>query len=232
MRVIFNHITIGIMYRDFWRLVPAFIGTYISLFYQLINLYGLLPAIGIVFLFLSSIITIFSYTLHIISFFLIPIRLAIFIILLLVVISFLTWLLINININRQHNFKIFKLNYASYTAFLILNNFLCRGKAELPTFPHTIFLDVHFKPSLAGNIKNYDKDNLISLIKSDYEKLGAFSDNLVLYGITPGNLTSYLKELDLDNNFQVYPTIIPPKHAKVFGLTKDFFFHILFLKKP
>lgn len=230
MRVIFNHITIGLIYKSFWRLVPAFTGSYISLFYQFINLYGLLPALLGLFLFMGLIVSLGTLFLTIISLFIIPPKFSILVMLLLIIISFLSWLLSNFKLNRQLKLKLFKLNYSSYTAFLLINSLFCRSNFSLPVLTNSIFLDVHFKPSLAGKLKQYSHKELSDLIRGDYDKLKLLNNNSVLFGITPGNLSDYLAKLEGVNSW-ISPTIIPPKSAKIFGLIRDFFLHVVIIKK-
>lgn len=229
MRVVFNHLTVGLIYKDFGRLFPAFIGLVISVLYQLINLYGFLPALIIVFIGLGMLSTLFSYTLHIFSLFLIPLPVCIIITLALLIIAFAAWILINYNLNRKANLQIFKLNYSSRLAFNGLAFLLCNRNIALNLAPRANFWDIHFKPRLAGKIKDYSFETLAKLISDDFTKIQQIlGGNTVLYGCTPGTVAKYLEKLPLeDYSYQVIKTLIPPEHAKVFGLTRDFYFHVI-----
>ena len=229
MRVVFNHLTIGLIYKDFGRLFPAFIGTVISVLYQLINLYGFLPALIIVFIGLGMLSTLFAYTLHIFSLFLIALPACLMITCILLIIAFAAWVLVNYKINRKANMQIFKLNYSSRLSFSGLGILLCNRMLPLNLAPRTSFWDIHFKPSLAGKIKNYSSETLAKLINDDFTKIQqTLGGNTVLYGCTPGTVAKYLEKLPLENySFQVIRTLIPPEHAKVFGLTRDFYFHVI-----
>lgn len=229
MRVIFNHLTIGLIYKDFGRLFPAFIGGVISVLYQLINLYGFLPALFIIFMGIGTLSALFSYTLHLLSLFLIPLPVCLIITFTLLMAAFTVWILINYKINRKAQMQIFKLNYSSRLAFRCLTILLCNQTISFNLAPQATFWDIHFKPSLAGKIKNYDSQTLAKLINDDFTKMQqVLGGNLVLYGCTPGTVDKYLENLPLENySFQVIKTLIPPEHAKVFGLTRDFYFHII-----
>jgi hypothetical protein len=49
MKLIGRHLTRGLIYLDFFRLIPALVGTITPFFWQLVNLYGTLPAVLIIF---------------------------------------------------------------------------------------------------------------------------------------------------------------------------------------
>ncbi len=232
MRIVFNHLTIGLIYRDGARLIPAFAGTIISFFYQLINLYGSLPAGFLVVIFLAMVSTIFSYTLHLFSLFFIPLPICAIITLTILAASFIAWLFINIRINRTAKLKIFKLNYSSRLAFNGLAVLLCNQALTINISPETRFWDVHFKPGLAGNLKPYDPEILNKLIQEDFIQIQqVLGHDAALFGCTPGSIAKYLGHLPLDNyTFQVLKTLIPLEHAKIFGLVRDFYFHVINLQ--
>jgi hypothetical protein len=45
MKLIWQHLTSGLVYARSFRLIPALVGTVIPFFWQLVNLYGTLPAV-------------------------------------------------------------------------------------------------------------------------------------------------------------------------------------------
>lgn len=230
MRVLFNHLTIGLIYRDFWRLGAAFIGSLISLLYQLINLYGFLPAVLAIGIILGVIILLITCSLHLFSFLLIPLASCVLISLLLIAIGFFTWLFINISINRKAKLKLFKLNFSSRMVFMLLAVLLCNRVIPINISPKTRFWDVHFKPSLAGKIGHYDFTTLNKLIEEDLLNIKqVLGDNAVLFGCTPGTLAKHFNNLPVKYDYQVVKTIIPPEHARVFGLTRDFYLHVITL---
>ncbi len=233
MRVIFNHLTIGILYRDFWRIWPALIGTFVPFFYQLINLYGLMPALFLGLIFLGTVMAVFSYAFHLLSFFILPLLVCSIIVFSIIFLSFLTWLIINIVINRRANLKLFKLNYSSRPACILLSLFLCGEIISGPISPGVSFWDIHFRPTLAGKLQQYSLDEFNKILQDDYKKLQkVFNQDAVLFGITPGTLATPLESLGLNAyNLLIVKTIIKAKHAKIFGLTRDFFFHRIILKK-
>lgn len=233
MRVIFNHLTIGLIYRDFWRLGPAFIGTLVSLLYQLINLYGFLPALFLISTGTAMIITVLTYTLYLLSLFYIPVPICAAAAGLVLAASFLAWLFINININRQADLRILVLNYSSRTAFIGLSILLCNQVLPLTLGARARFWDVHFKPELAGKIQEHDAAVLKELLQEDLFRLQKIlKDHTVLYGCTPGSLFKYLPPLSPNSfQYQIIKTIIPPENARVFTLIRDFYFHVLTLDK-
>lgn len=230
MRVLFNHLTIGLIYRDFWRLGAAFIGTLVSVLYQLINLYGFLPAVLAIGIIIGLVIFLITFSLHLISFLLISLPSCVLISSLIIAIAFFTWLFINIHINRKAKLRIFKLNYSSRIVFMLLTFLLCNRVIPINISPKTRFWDVHFKPSLAGKLGHYDFNNLNKLIEEDLLKMKqVLGDDAVLFGCTPGTLARHFDNLETKYNYQVVKTIIPPEHARVFGLIRDFYFHVITL---
>ena len=233
MRVVLNHLTIGLLYRDFWQLGPAFIGTLVSLLYQLINLYGFLPALFLISTGTAVIITILTYTLYLLSLFYIPVPICAAVFGLVLAASFLGWVFINTNINRQADLQILMLKYSSRTAFIGLSLLLCNQILPLTLGARARFWDVHFKPELAGKIQEYDAAVLKELLQEDLFRLQkVLPDHNVLYGCTPGSLVKYLPPLSPKGfQYQIIKTIIPPENARVFTLNRDFYFHVLTLDK-
>lgn len=228
MRVIFNHLTIGLIYRDFWRLGPALAGTLISLLYQLINLYGFLPAVLMTAAVSALMGAVMTFSILVLSFFLIPLRICVWISLIIMGIAILSWVLINLHANRKARLRIFKLNYSSRMAFMLLAVLLCNKVIPINISSKTRFWDVHFKPSLAGKIGRYDFATLNKLMAEDFVKIKqVLGEDAVLFGCTPGSLVKHFNNLPEKYEYQVVKTLIPPHHAKVFGLYRDFYFHVL-----
>ena len=48
MKLIIRHLTRGLLYKNSFRMIPSLVGTIIPFFWQLVNLYGVLPAILII----------------------------------------------------------------------------------------------------------------------------------------------------------------------------------------
>lgn len=229
--VVFNHLTIGLLYRDFGRLLPAMVGSLVTFFYQWINLYGLLGAGVLVVIFLGVVGMVFTYFLCWLSLGYIPLKIGAFIVFVIMGLALLAWLYINFRVNHKAKLKVFKLNYSSRLAFTGLSWCLCNQLLLLELRPRTPFYDLHFKPSLAGQLKKYDPDELSSNIREDLLKIHAvLGGGVVLFGCSPGTFARHFVNLPLDNyDYQVIKTIIPPEHAKVFGLVRDFYFHVISL---
>lgn len=230
MRVVFNHLTIGLIYRDFWQLGPALVGTLVSLLYQLINLYGFLPAVLFIITFTALMGAILAMGLYLLSFLFIPLQVCIVISFIIMALCFFSWLLINLHINRKAKLRIFKINYSSRVAYIFLAVLLCNQLIPVKLTPGARFWDVHFKPGLAGNLSKYDFNILKQLLGEDLLKIRqVLGDNTVLFGCTPGSLARYFDNLQPQYEYKIVKTVIPPEHAQVFGLIRDFYFHVLVL---
>lgn len=208
-------------------------GTFITLFYQVVSLYGFLPMVFLAIMILGVVNVVFSYTLHLVSLFLIPLPICIIITNCIIVVSFLAWLIINIRINRQANLEIFKLNYSSRTAFIFLSILLCNRILPMSVLPSARFWDVHIKPHLAGKLQLFDRELLSRAIQDDFLKLESIlKENAVIFGCTPGSLSKEITALELDkSDYQIAKTIKPPEHALVFGLNRDSYLHMITLEK-
>lgn len=229
MHVIKNHLTIGLVYKDVWRLIPASVGTLVSLGYQLVNLYGFLPAIFIIVFMVGIIAALLSLSLYLLSFFHLNFQLCALITAVIMATFLLIWLLVNLYINRRIKLRISKLSYSSRAALNILSLLLCNKIIPIKSAPRTQFWELHFKPHLAGKIQNLDAEELNAAIQTDYGLLAAeLAPDSILFGCTPGCLEKHMQLAGIQNTqFQIEKTIIPPEHARVFGLKRSFFFHVL-----
>ena len=229
MRVIKNHLTIGLVYKDVWRLIPASVGTLVSLGYQLVNLYGFLPAIIIIVFMVGIIAALLSLSLYLLSFFHLNFQLCTLITAVIMATFLLIWLLVNLYINRRIKLRISKLSYSSRAALNILSLLLCNKIIPIKSAPRTQCWELHFKPHLAGKIQNLDAEALNAAIQADYGLLAAeLAPDSILFGCTPGCLEKHMQLAGIQNTqFQIEKTIIPPEHARVFGLKRSFFFHVL-----
>ncbi|NLB88015.1 MAG: hypothetical protein GX790_02120 [Syntrophomonadaceae bacterium] len=228
MRVVLNHLTIGLIYRGFWKMGPALVGTLVSLLYQLINLYGFLPAVLMILIASALIGAGMSVSIFILSLFFIPLHLCMIISLIIIAVAILSWLFINISVNSKAKLRIFKLNYSSRMVFLMLSVLLCNRLVPIKISARTSFWDVHFKPSLAGKIGSYDFATLNKLIGEDLRRMKqVLGEDTVLFGCTPGSLAEHFSSLPDKYDYQIVKTVIPPEHAQVFGLIRDFNLHIV-----
>jgi hypothetical protein len=229
VRVIKNHLTIGLIYKDVWRLIPASVGTLVSLGYQLVNLYGFLPAIIITVFMAGIIAALLSLNLYLLSFFHLNFQLCVLIAAVIMVMFLLVWLLVNLYMNRRIKLRISKLSYSSRAALNILSLLLCNKIIPIKSAPRTQFWELHFKPTIAGQVQSLEAEELNAAIQADYKQLAAkLAPDTVLFGCTPGCLEKRMQMAGIKSTqFQIEKTIIPPEHAHVFGLKRSFFLHVL-----
>ncbi|MGS0746128.1 hypothetical protein ACU70A_09340 [Syntrophomonas erecta subsp. sporosyntropha] len=228
MQVLKKHFSIGLIYKEVGRLFPALAGTLVSLFYQFINLYGLIPAALLMLFILGMITGLAALSLQLISLFNLSIVQSTWLACIGGVFSFLAWITINININRQAGLQIIKINYSSRTAFILLSLILSNQILPIRVEPGTQFWDLHFKPHLAGNLGTLRSDQLTAAIQADYLRLREILPaNTILFGCTPGSLEKRLRAAGVKpSDFTMVKTIIPPEHAKIFGPRRSFFLYV------
>jgi hypothetical protein len=228
MKLIGRHLTRGLIYLDCFRMIPALVGTIIPFFWQLVNLYGTLPAVLIIFgvfqlLIVSLAAVIYPCLLFQISFIKVY-GLAV----LLMAAAVFSWLFINISINRRAGFKLIKLQFSTRTALLLLGLFLGHRLVSLPVSPRITFWDLHLKPHLAGQLKSKSREEIIGAIQHDYQQAKSLMANDVFFGCSPGSFKGLLLEAGLkESQFIMMETIIPAEHARVFGLERPFYFYVL-----
>ena len=139
MRLISRHLTIGLIYARVWKLLLAVPGTIISLFWQLVNLYGTLPGV---------LLTLFSFqllagALAVIiwsgSFFTLSFQAAFLVGTGILILTFLAWSSASIYFNRRARFELVNLHYSTRTALILLGLLLCHRIPEIRVSPGPLF---------------------------------------------------------------------------------------------
>ncbi len=231
MQLIGRHLTRGLIYRDCFRMIPALVGTVIPFFWQLVNLYGVLPAVLIIFgvfqlLTISLAAVMYACLLFQVSFVKVYGLAA-----LLMVAAVFSWLFINLSVNRRAGFKLFKLQFSTRTALLLLGLMLSHRLVPLPVSPRATFWDLHLKPHLAGNLKSKSREEIIAAMQHDFKQAKNMMGNDVFFGCSPGSFKKLLLEAGLqESQFIMMETIIPTDHARIFSLERPFYFYVLFIR--
>jgi glucan phosphoethanolaminetransferase (alkaline phosphatase superfamily) len=139
MKLIGRHLTRGLIYLDFFRLIPALVGTITPFFWQLVNLYGTLPAVLIIFGAFQLIVVSLAAVIYPCLLFKVSFMKVYGLAVLLMAAAVLSWLFINVSINRRAGFKLFKLQFSTRTALLLLGLMLGNRLVSLPVSPRTLF---------------------------------------------------------------------------------------------
>ncbi len=228
MGLIWKHLSSGLFYPRSFRLIPGLVGTIIPFFWQLINLYGTLPAAVItVGIFQLSIVTIAAliYPLLCFKWGFIEIYCLAAAFMLLALIS---WQLSNIWVNRRVRFKMFKLQYSTRTAMILLGLLLGNSWPSLPMSPRTSFWDLHLKPKLAGQLRYWDREKLVQTISHDFRQAVKVLEDAIFFGCSPGSFKKLLHTAGIEESqYIIIETIIPHQHARVFGLKRTFYFYVI-----
>jgi hypothetical protein len=232
MKLIGRHLTRGLIYLDFFRLIPALVGTITPFFWQLVNLYGTLPAVLIIFGAFQLIVVSLAAVIYPCLLFKVSFMKVYGLAVLLMAAAVLSWLFINVSINRRAGFKLFKLQFSTRTALLLLGLMLGNRLVSLPVSPRTLFWDLHLKPHLAGQLKSKSREEIIAAIQHDYQQAKNLMPNYVFFGCSPGSFKELLLEAGLqESQFVMMETIIPSEHARVFGIERPFYFYVLYSGK-
>ncbi len=232
MKLIIRHLTRGLLYKNSFRMIPSLVGTIIPFFWQLVNLYGVLPAILIIsgvfqLLIVSLAALIYPCLLFKISFIYLYCLAA-----LLMAAAAISWLFINISINHRAGFKLIKLQFSSRTALLLLGLLLSNRLIPQPVSPSTVYWDLHLKPHLAGQLKSKSRGEIIAAIRYDIQRAQKMMPNAVFFGCSPGSFKRLLLDAGCpESQFLMIETIIPTKHSRVFGLERPFYFYVIYLSE-
>lgn len=233
MKLIVKHLTQGLIYARSFRLIPSLAGTVIPFFWQLINLYGTLPAVLIIIgvfqvLIISMAAIIYPFLSFQLSFIQVYYLAALF-----MAVAIIIWLFTNKSINHRGNFQLIELQFSTRTALLLLGLLLCHRLLPLPVSPGTTCWDLHLKPKLAGNLRTKSRQEIIAAVRHDYQQAQKSMPNAILFGCSPGSFKNILIAAGLEKSqFYILDTIIPIEHAKIFGLKQPFYFYVIFLSPP
>ncbi|QGT98783.1 hypothetical protein SYNTR_0190 [Candidatus Syntrophocurvum alkaliphilum] len=231
MKLIWKHLTSGLIYASSFKLIPMMVGTIIPFFWQLVNFYGTLPALLLIFGVFQILIVSIAAIIYPLLFLKLTFIEVYFIAVFFMVIAIVSWQIVNIFINRRASFKLIKLQLSSRTTFILLGLMLCNRLVSVPISSRTMFYDIHLKPKLAGQLKSKSKDQIITAISHDYQQLLNLTDDAVFFGCSPGSFKQLLIDAGLkESQFIIMETIIPKKHAQIFGLRRHFYFYVISTK--
>lgn len=231
MKLIWKHLTSGLVYARSFRLIPALVGTIIPFFWQLVNLYGTLPAVVLVIGVFQILIVGIAAILYPFLFFKLSILEVYCLAAVIMVVAVISWQVINISANRRAGFKLIKLQFSTRTALLLLGLLLGHHLVPLPISPRTIFWDLHLKPHLAGQLKSKNREEIIAAICYDYQQALNLMDDAIFFGCSPGSFKELLVAAGLKegSQFVITETIIPVEHSSIFGLRRPFYFYVIFV---
>ena len=121
MKLVLRHLTSGLIYARSLRILPSLIGTIIPFFWQMVNLYGTLPAVLIT----LAILQIITVSLTAIIYPFLYLRLSFLTVyclaVLITAIAFISWVFINVYRNHRAKFKLIKLQFSTRTALILLS---------------------------------------------------------------------------------------------------------------
>lgn len=229
MRLIISHLTRGLIYRSFLRLLPAFPGTVFSLFWQLVNLYGTLPALILTVLLFHSAAVLVALLIMTASLFAVDFQAAFTAGAAVIVFLILVWATATLYINCRLRLKQYHLYCSTRTALTLLGLLLCNRLPELKLSPGMTFWEMHIKPLWAGKLEAMEPGSIARNIAADYcrakELLGP---GAVIFGCSPGSFVRHMQEAGLDAaRYTVWETVIPPHRSRVFGRERPFYFYIV-----
>ncbi len=230
MKLILRHLTSGLIYACSFRLIPALVGTIVPFFWQLVNLYGTLPAVVLIIGVFQILITglaaiIYPFLFFKLTFIEVYCLAAVF-----MVVAIISWQVINIYANRRAGFKLVKLQFSTRTALLLLGLLLSHRLIPLPVTPKTMFWDLHIKPHLAGQLKSKDREEIIAAIRYDYQQALNLMGDAIFFGCSPGSFKELLIAAGLkESQFVIMETIIPVEPSSIFGLKQPFYLYLIFI---
>lgn len=229
MRLVIRHLTRGLIYRNFLRLLPAFPGTVFSLFWQLVNLYGTLPALILTVVLFQSAAILVALLIMTVSLFTIDFRMAFIAGAAVIAFLILIWATATLYINCRLRLKQYHLHYSTRTALILLGVLLCHRLPELMLSPGMTFWEMHIKPARAGKLAAMEPDAIALNIAADYRRaLELLGPGAVIFGCSPGSFVWHMQEAGLDaTRYTVWETVIPPRHSRVFGRERPFYFYII-----
>ncbi len=228
MKLILRHLTSGLIYARSFRLIPALVGTIIPFFWQLVNLYGTLPAVVLIIGAFQLLIVGLAAIIYPFLFFKLSIIEVYCLAAVFMVVAVISWQVINIYVNRRTGFKLIKLQFSTRTALLLLGLLLNHRLIPLPVTPKTMFWDLHIKPHLAGQLKSKDREEIIAAIRYDFQQALDLMGDAIFFGCSPGSFKELLIAARLkESQFVIMETIIPVDHSSIFGLKRPFYFHVI-----
>lgn len=229
MKLMGRHLTVGLIYdRSLW-LFPALIGTIIPFSWQLVNLYGTLPAILIILgIFQLLIVSLAAVLYPFLLLFQLSFITAYYLAALVVALAFVSWMSVNTVINCRAGFKLIKLQFSTRTALMLMGLLLSNCCMSLPVSSQTTFWDIHLKPHLAGRLQTKSWEEIIAAIRHDYQQVQNLLPHAVLFGCSPGSFKKLWLEAGLkEEQLIIMETIIPQEHARVFGVNRPFYFYVI-----
>lgn len=229
MKLVGRHLTVGLIYaRSLW-LLPSLAGAIIPFFWQLVNLYGTLPAVVIILGIFQLLIVSLAAVMYPFSFILKQsVITAYCLAALVVVLAFISWVVVNVFINHRAGFKLVKLQFSTRTALLLLGLLLGNRWLSLPASPKTTFWDLHLKPHLAGQLQTKSREYIVAAIYHDYQKAQKLIPEAIFFGCSPGSFKKLWLEAGLkEEQLIIMETIIPQEHARVFGVNRPFYFYVI-----
>ncbi len=231
MKLILRHLTSGLIYTRSFRLIPALVGTITPFSWQLVNLYGTLPAVVLIFGVFQMLIVGLAAIIYPFLFFKLTFIETYCLAAVFMVVAVISWQVINICANRRAGFKLIKLQFSTRTALLLLGLLLGHRLIPLPVPPRMMFWDLHLKPHLAGQLKSKDKEEIIDAIRYDYQQALNLMDDAIFFGCSPGSFKELLIAAGLEESqFVITETIIPVEHSRIFGLKRPFYFYVIFIR--
>lgn len=232
MRLIGRHLSQGLFYTRSFRLIPAFAGTVMPIFWQLINLYGTLPGVILVLGVFQIAAVLLAGALYPLLFFKLSFLQVYLLAVAIMVFAVVTWQVINIRVNRKAGFKLIKLQYATRSALFLLTWLLGDKFLDLPLTPEITYWDLHFKPHLAGQLQSKSREEMTAAIRSDYNLALKHFQDAIFFGVSPGSFKKLLLAAGLgETQFIMTKAIIPVKHARIFGLKRQFYLYVIFLNR-
>lgn len=228
MKLILRHLSSGLIYARSFRLIPALVGTIIPFFWQLVNLYGTLPAVVLIIGVFQMLIVGMAAIIYPLLFFKLSFIEVYCLSAVFMVVAIVSWQVINITANRRADFKLIKLQFSTRTALLLLGLLLGHRLIPLAVTPRTVFWDLHLKPQLAGQLKSKSRDEIVAAISHDYQHTLNLMDDSILFGCSPGSFKKLLIAAGLkESRFVITETIIPIEHARIFGLKRPFYLYVI-----
>lgn len=230
MELIWKHLTRGLIYARSFRLIPALVGTAIPFFWQLVNLYGTLPAVVLIIGVFQILIVCMAAMIYPFLFFKFTFLELYCLAAVIMAVAIISWQVINIAANRRAGFKLIKLQFSTRTALLLLGLLLGHRLIPLPVSPRTVFWDLHLKPHLAGRLKSKQRKEIIAAIRHDYQQAANLIEDAIFFGCSPGSFKKLLIDAGIkESQFVMMKTIIPIEHASIFGLRRSFYFYVIFV---
>lgn len=228
MKLIWRHLTSGLIYARSFRLIPALVGTIIPFFWQLVNLYGTLPAVVLIIGIFQILIVSLTAIIYPFLFFKLTFIEVYYLAAVFMVVAVISWQVINIGANRRAGFKLIKLQFSTRTALLLQGLLLSHRLIPLPVMPQTMFWDLHIKPRLAGRLKSKSREEIVAAIRHDYQQAQNLMGDAIFFGCSPGSFKELLIAAGLqESQFVITETIIPVEHSRIFGLKRPFYFYVI-----